>query len=410
MSKTAAPLMLILVLLATTFMSVAKPASAAEVAENSWVTKAPMRVARSSLGVAMVNGKIYAIGGLNESQSFLGTNEMYDPETDNWVSKTSMPTPRSQFAISVYQNKIYVIGGLLKEPFIDRVRASAANEVYDPSTDTWETKASMPTPRSGLSASLVKGKIYLLGGGQEFPYPNWGPSSINEVYDPPTDTWATKTSMPQHVYLAASVVLDEKIHVLGGQFEFLGGGYGDFHQVYDPENDTWKKANAVPEGFFSAGAAATTGTYAPKRIYVIGGERLNKDQTPSNVTQVYDPDQDGWTIGAPMPTPRSGFGIAVLNDELYAIGGWPGFWPISPANEKFTPVGYSPVPPDDLEQKEGPAIVAVATAVAVVAVVVAAAGLLLYRRKKPRPTAPGNSPAQGERAQQSQISENNISL
>ena len=381
MGKTVAALTFVFVIMGATLPFAANLASGADVAENTWTTKAPMNQARNNLGVAVVNGKIYAIGGLNESQSFLGTNEMYDPETGKWLNKTPMPTPRSQFAISVYQNKIYVIGGLLKDTFIDRVRVSAANEVYDPSTDTWEAKASMPTPRSGLSASVVKGKIYLLGGGQEYPYPNWGPSSINEVYDPETDTWATKTSMPQRVFLAASVVLDEKIHVLGGQFEFLGGGFGDFHQVYDTENDTWTMVTPVPEGFYSAGAGVTTGTYAPKRIYVIGGARLNADQNPSNVTQVYYPDQDSWTVGAPMSTPRSGFSVAVLNDELYAIGGWPGFWPMSPANEKYTPVGYSPVPQDDSEQKEGPAVVPVAAAVAVVAVAVGA-GLLVYSRKR----------------------------
>ena len=382
MSKTAIPITVALLFLAATLLLSTDPTSGTDSAENIWTNEAPMSQARSNLGVAVVNGKIYAIGGINDSQSLLGTNEMYDPETGKWLNKTPMPTPRSQFAISVYQNKIYVIGGLLKEPFIDRVRVSDANEVYDPSTDTWETKASMPTPRSGLSASVVKGKIYLLGGGQEFPYPNWGPSSINEVYDPETDTWTTKTSMPQRVFLAASVVLDEKIHVLGGQFEFLGGGYGDFHQVYDPENDTWTKATPVPEGFFSAGVGATTGTYAPKKIYVIGGERLNEDQNPSDVTQVYDTDQDSWTVGAPMPTPRSGFSVAVLNDEIYAVGGWPGFWPMSAANEKYTPIGYSPVPEEDSEQKEEPALLPlVASATVVVVAAAVAAGLMVYHKK-----------------------------
>ncbi len=379
MRKTAVPITVALLFLAATLLFSTDSTSGTDSAENIWTNEAPISQARSNLGVAVVNGKIYVIGGKNDSQSLLGTNEMYDPETGKWVSKTPMPTPRSQFAISVYQNKIYVIGGLLKETFIDRFRVSAANEVYDPSTDTWETKASMPTPRSGLSANVVKSKIYLLGGGQEYPYPNWGPSSTNEVYDPETDTWTTKTSMPQRVFLAASVVLDEKIHVLGGQFEFLGGGYGDFHQVYDAENDIWTTATPVPEGFFSAGVGATTGTHAPKRIYVIGGERL---QNPSNLTQVYDPDQDSWAVGAPMPTPRSGFSVAVLNDEIYAIGGWPGFWPMSAANEKYTPIGYLPVPEDDSEQKEEPELLPlVASAIVVVVAAVVAAGLLVYLKK-----------------------------
>jgi hypothetical protein len=50
-------------------------------AEDSWVSRAPMQVARSGLGVAVVNGKIYAIGGAGNG-GFCATNEEYDPATN----------------------------------------------------------------------------------------------------------------------------------------------------------------------------------------------------------------------------------------------------------------------------------------------------------------------------------------
>ena len=70
-------------------------------------------------GVAVVNGKIYAIGGLllkyrdkTTIQSVdVATNEEYDPATNTWSYKALMPTQRDSFAIAVYQNKIYCIGG-----------------------------------------------------------------------------------------------------------------------------------------------------------------------------------------------------------------------------------------------------------------------------------------------------------
>ena len=142
-------------------------------AEGSWASKAPMQVARSGLGVAVVNGKIYAIGGTS-GNGFLATNEVYDPATNTWSSKKPMPTPRSVFGIAVYQNTIYCIGGYIKGG------ATGVNEVYDPATDTWKTKAPMPTPSLNLQANAVNGEIYLIGGS-----PN---GTLNQVYDPASNT------------------------------------------------------------------------------------------------------------------------------------------------------------------------------------------------------------------------------
>ena len=111
-----------------------------------------MPTARSGLGVAVVDGKIYTIGG--DNGNFLNTNEMYDPETDTWINKTSMPTPRAGFGIAVYQNKTFVFGGY------GYIYGSVpgyigTTEVYDPVTDTWETKTSIPTLRENFCANVV---------------------------------------------------------------------------------------------------------------------------------------------------------------------------------------------------------------------------------------------------------------
>lgn len=70
--------------------------------EDSWSSKAPLQVARGGLGVAVVDGKIYAIGGSTRTgssgaalspASIVGTNEEYDPSSDTWTFRASMPTP-----------------------------------------------------------------------------------------------------------------------------------------------------------------------------------------------------------------------------------------------------------------------------------------------------------------------------
>jgi hypothetical protein len=339
MSRNVA-IMLVLVFLTASLIVVAKPVSAATPVENSWTSKALMHVARSDLGVAVVNGTIYAIGGTTLSGGegtwngripytggTVGTNEVYDPETDTWTTKTPMLTPMQSFAIAAYKNKIYCMNG--------------KNEVYDTETDTWENKTPMPTPRINIQANVVDGKIYLIGGETN--------GTLNEVYDPETDTWTTETPMPTASYSYASAVVDKKIYIIDS----------NLNQIYDTETDTWRQGAPSPSGIVYGAAGATTGLNAPKLIYVLGEHSDIREGEPPYFVRVYDQEKDAWTFGADIPTHRYLFGVAVVNDMLYAIGGFTSSWSddallnlmygpgTTPhaTNEQYTPFGYGTVPP-----------------------------------------------------------------
>ena len=161
--------------------------------ENGWVSKALMHEARSGLGVAVSNNKIYAVGGTGNS-GFCTFNEEYDIATDEWKFKAPMPTARRDFGIAVANNKIFCIGGKTQE-FND----IGVNEVYNIETDTWETKTSMPSTRGCFQANIVDGKIYLIGGYEWVNETSGADSSRNEVYDIATDTWTTETALPTPV-------------------------------------------------------------------------------------------------------------------------------------------------------------------------------------------------------------------
>lgn len=360
-------------------------------AGDFWTSMSPIITSRRGLGVAVVEGKIYAIGGGNDWISpYLGTNEMYDPATDTWTTKASMPTPRRGFAIAVYKNKIYCISG---ESGYDPEGLGGiytdVNEVYDPATDTWETKASIPTPRYGVCANVVDGKIYVMGGGLHSAYPVNTCSALNEVYDPETDTWTEKTPLPTSVLHSASAAVDGRIYVLGGQAGLFMGGWHDFNMVYDIKNDSWSMAAPIPFGCERSAAGATTGVYASKRIYVFGGF-TEASYTPQNLTQVYDPENDVWSSGAEMLSPHANFDVAVVNDELYAISGsQANIAPPSVTNEKYTPADHesptsptpSPSPSQEPTLPTEPFTIALVAVVSVSAVVVGA-GLLLCRRRR----------------------------
>jgi N-acetylneuraminic acid mutarotase len=312
--------------------------------ENEWTSMAHMPTARGGLGVAVVNGKIYAIGGVNNDTQ-LAVNEEYDPATDTWKTRAPMPTARSGFAIAVYQSKIYVIGGTVGNG--ENVGFTGVNEVYDPTTNTWETKASMPTPRADLGANVANGKIYLIGGKEYWgDGPLYHQLAVNEVYDIVSDSWTTETQMPVPVFGYASAVVDGEIYVFGGARQLLEGFNNltsvSSTQVYDTVNHTWSNRASLPVAGSYAAAEATRGLTAPKRVYVVGGFAQD---SYSNVVHVYDSERNVWSSGASMPTARGYLGLAVVDDVLYAIGGFDGeHW--LDANERYLPFGYGTVPPE----------------------------------------------------------------
>jgi N-acetylneuraminic acid mutarotase len=360
MRKTVA-LLLALFFLAASCMIVAKPAlSSADVAENSWASKAPMHHARSSLGAAAVNGKIYAIGGSTRSGAraaftggVVGTNEEYDPATDAWRGKVPMPTPRESFAIASYEGKIYCIGGYTANGSITGV-----NEVYDPATNKWQTKTPMPTPRANLQANVVNGTMYLIGGFIAADNSSgYDVSTAVEVYDPATDMWTQKAPSPYCSAGYATAALDGKIYILAGSRDNL---LTTRNIIYDIQSDTWTLGSSAPSYFMSGAAVATTGVMAPKRVHVFDApcpDRASHPDVPLYSTQVYDPEMDSWMAGADLPTGQIDAAVAVVDDMIYVIGGYRATyrdindWVYGPqiteyaTNDQYTPFGYGTVPP-----------------------------------------------------------------
>ncbi len=132
-----------------------------------WEKRPDMPTKRSSINGGVVNGKIYVIGGeaqigpLNNGVAVtFKTVEEYDPITDKWTQKADMPTSRI-CGTAVVNGRIYAVGGMTWGP-PQVIRLSTVEE-YDPATDKWTKKNDVPTPRTG-AVCFVKGKIYLIGG------------------------------------------------------------------------------------------------------------------------------------------------------------------------------------------------------------------------------------------------------
>ena len=209
------------------------------------------------------------------------TVQEYDPQTDSWRQRASLPSGvgRSGAASAVVDGKIYVFGGGDTVSFNSDVVAAVA--IYDPATDQWSTGADMPSPRIGLGVGAIDGLIYTIGG-SNIPM-GMDNSSIVERYDPVSNQWSTRASMPINVDWIRASVYGGALYVIGGfDSENLNETTAAVYR-YDPESDQWVRRADMAERRYAPGSATVGG-----RILVVGG-RAQRESAPLTVTEEYTP-------------------------------------------------------------------------------------------------------------------------
>ena len=310
-------------------------------ADFIWTQKADMPTPRWSPTSAVVNGKIYVIGGSTSEpgDKVLSTVEEYDPVTDTWTTKADMPTARGWTSPSsaVVDGKIFVIGGW------DGSKTISTVEEYDPTTDTWMRKVDMPTQRTDIATCTVDGKVYAIGG-----YPPVGYAALKtvEMYDPETGTWTRKADMsgtwtsmadmPLAAGMLNACVVRGKIYAIGGRPDLKSRTYV---QEYDPATNSWTRKADMPVGT-SQMASVVLGN----KIIVIGGWLWSLNY-PYRTVQMYAPETDTWTIEGDAPFLRAAFSADVVNNRIYVIGGTNRPHPC-PATSTVYELTINPPPPD----------------------------------------------------------------
>lgn len=75
-------------------------------------------------------GKLYAVGGSDGTHA-LSTTEIYDPETKTWTPGPNMTTPRANVGVAVIGGRLYAVGGFSgKKPISDLSRRNAISTVF----------------------------------------------------------------------------------------------------------------------------------------------------------------------------------------------------------------------------------------------------------------------------------------
>jgi N-acetylneuraminic acid mutarotase len=191
------------------------------VASNTY-TKMPNLPFELSAGqMEYANGKLHYIGGTNKARTTdLGTHYVLDVAANatTWDSLAPLPNPRHHGGSAVVNGKIYYIGG--QHEHDAELMAQKDVHMYNPSTNTWTQVADLPVPagatgRGHITSSVVvvNNQIIVLAG--ETDHHN-GRTNMVSSYDPATNTWTNLTPLPQSRYSGVAGFIGNSIYYSGG--------------------------------------------------------------------------------------------------------------------------------------------------------------------------------------------------
>lgn len=293
---------------------------------GSWTTKAPMSVAREGTAAGVIDGILYVAGGYG-SAGQLAINEAYNPGTNSWTARASMPAGRyGGDGAGVIGGELYVVGGWTVSPALP----NRSLYIYNPVSNSWRSGPNMPILSACGSTGVINGKLYVTTACDGYN----GYRSFLHVYNPMTSTWTQLASSPNAHSAPAAGVIEGKLYVAGGNN--ASGIPSTTLDVYDPATGTWATKAPMSEVHTGPGGAVVDG-----KLYVIGGWN---GSLYGGTVEVYDPETNAWTTLASMPTPRYELATGVIAGIVYAAGGYGG------TSRLAVHEAFSPTPPQKADQ------------------------------------------------------------
>jgi N-acetylneuraminic acid mutarotase len=274
-----------------------------------WTKVAPSPVKRAESNGAVVNGKLYVLGGLfvsNGNILAMTRSDVYDPATNKWTRIADCPDKVTHSGIVVVGDTIWLIGGY----FGDHPGPAGKKVLkYNTTTNSWSRGPDLPFSRGAGGAALLDGKIHFFGG---MGYDRTWESSSHWVLDLNNQGagWASKAELLNPRNHTSGAAVGGYVYCIGGQYnqEENQIAQRDIHR-YDPTTDTWEKVAELPT--VRSHTNASTFVWNNK-IMIIGGE-TGFGQGLRNVT-VWDPVANTFTEMSPLPEPRSTSVAGVLPD------------------------------------------------------------------------------------------------
>lgn len=191
---------------------------------------------RGAAGAVVHQDKIYLVGGIQNGHidGHVRFFDVFDPSTGEWAKLPDLPRNRDHFQVAVIDDKLYAVGGRRTSQATERLFELTIPEVdvFDFDTQKWKPlspAADLPTERAGSTTITADGKLIVLGGesGNQEPAHN-----EVELFDPKTKEWKSLPPMQEGRHGTQGIIYEGKIYIAAGS-KTRGATEVNSHEVLD---------------------------------------------------------------------------------------------------------------------------------------------------------------------------------
>ncbi|XP_036393770.1 kelch-like protein 38 [Megalops cyprinoides] len=208
---------------------------------NQWRTAEPMLTPRYAHQSVSFLHFIFVLGGIGPDKRISASVERYNSMFNLWEPMAPMPTAVLHPAVAASDQRIYVFGG--EDAMQNPVRMI---QVYHIARNLWSKLETRTVKNVCAPAVVIEDKIYIIG----------GYTRRMIAYDIKANKFVKCENMKERRMHHAATVIDNKLYVTGGRY--INGHDiiedSDSFDCYDPKTDVWTSKGTLPYKLFDHGS------------------------------------------------------------------------------------------------------------------------------------------------------------
>lgn len=295
------------------------PSPPAGLTKINWATKAASPVGKAEALTATWNNRVYVFGGFAGSAGPVTRSDYYDPAANAWTPIAKLPQSITHAGVAQDTAGVYFVGGYTGKgdgTGYGQIFGSAKVWRYDFAANTYAEIKSLPRALAGGGAALVGRKLHYFGGYEL----NRTDSTVHLVLDLDNQAagWQVAAAMTNTRNHLGTAVVGGKIYAIAGQTGTDEGLVTRAEvQVYDPATNAWTPRRSMPRA--ASHVHSATFLLPDGRIAVMGGESAHN--VPIRDAYAYDPSTDTWQTLTSLPANRFSGVASAINGKVYFTTG-----------------------------------------------------------------------------------------